>query len=141
MLGAHDGIDEQLGLADPHGVRAEGAQAHGVQFAVAEDDGRGRAPFHVGEGLHVDEVDFGLEGGLPAEGQVDEGAQERDIVGLQGVAAGLEDIQRLAVAEEHGYLALPDSELGSPLDRAGARCRPAVHDLVAGEVSPFDHVE
>ena len=135
-LAADHGVDEELRVGDAHGEVAEGAQAHHVELVVAEDDRLLGAPLEVGEDLAVDVDHVGAERDSSAEGEREDLGQQRDVGRGERVAAGAEDVERLAVAEEDRPLALLHDELRADLDLAAGR--PAVDELLAGRVVPLD---
>ena len=74
------------------GVGAEGPDADRAELRVAEHDRVLRAPFLVGPLPRRDEVDLGLERRVEAVLPALEGGEDRQVLGLQGVHAGAEDV-------------------------------------------------
>ena len=127
-------------VGDPHGVGAEGAQPHHAELRVAAGDRVPRPPLQVGEAAGVDEVDLGLERALEAVVPVLQRGQDRQVVGLELVEPGAEDVGELALVDEDRRLPLADGELGAVLDRV-ALALEAPDDGVAGVVGPVDDVD
>src|SRR5581483_6407211 len=73
--------------------------------------------------------------------QAEQSGQERNVVGREGVAAGAEDVERLAVAVEDRLLAFANDQLGAEAKLAGAALRDAVDDFIAVFVRILDQVE
>src|SRR6185436_15072261 len=90
--------------------------------------------------LGGDEDHRGLEGGLAAERDAEQARQERDVLGRQGMPAGAEGVEGLAVAEEDGLLALLDDELAAETDGRGAVGGYPRHHGAAGGILVLDHL-
>ena len=140
-LGPGHFADEQLGIVDLDGKDAEGAQADEAELGILEADRLLGAPFQVQEGLQVDEIDLGLERGLEAVGQGEQPGQQGDVHGRQDMAAGLEGVQGLAVAEKDRGLVLLDDQLRPELDVARALFGDAVRNLLSRLVEVLDDLE
>ena len=131
-------VTQQLRVRHLDAVDAVGPQPDHLELGVAEEDGLGRAPLLVREHVPVYEEDFRPEGRVTEERRGDEGRQERDVHGGEGVAPGLEHVVRLAVAEEHRPLGLPDDQLRADLELAGPLFGDPVDHLVPVLVHVFD---
>ena len=138
---ADDGVDEDLGVGDPHRELAEGAQAHHGELLVAEDHRLLGAPLEVEEGLGRDEDHRRLER---------RGAAERDAE-QAGVSTGTFWVASVWRPGPKVSSALPSrkntacwlSSTMSWLPRriaAGAVGRPARHHRLPGRVVVLDHV-
>ena len=122
------------------GVGPEGAHADRSEIRVAHHHGVRRAPLEVGDLAGADEVDLGHEGAVEAVLPARQGAEQREVLRLQAVLAGLEDVGHLALPHEDRALAGTHDELGPVLDLVVV-AREAPHQRVSAVVDPFDDVD
>ena len=87
-----------------------------LEVGVAHRDGLRGAPPDVGDGPGVDEVDLGPERAVEAVLPALQRREDREVLRLQFVVAGLELIGEGAAVDEHRFLALTNDELGTVLD-------------------------
>ena len=140
-LRADEAVDEQGRLQHLDAVDAVGPQADEAQLGVPEGDGVAGPPLEVGEQLHVDEVDLRPQGARHAPGEAEDLGQDGDVERRQGVAAGPEGVEGLALVEEDGRLALAHGELGAVFDLAGALLGEAVDKLLPRLVEPLQYFQ
>ena len=143
-LGADDLGHEHLRVADLEGIRAKALQERHAQThtGVAHDDRLGRAPFLVRPFLHRDEIDFGREGGAVVEGLADEVDKQRDVRGGNGVAAGVEHVERIPIAEEDRRLCFAYDHLRADAIIAdGTVVGETVDQFVGHFVRIFDNIK
>ncbi|MNP30319.1 hypothetical protein D3C76_1233860 [compost metagenome] len=85
---------------------------HQLILGLLKLDRRGGPPLDVHGAELVNIPNLSGKRGFAAEGDVHEGGQHRNILRRQGMAAGTEQIQRLASFKQDGFLGLIDDELG-----------------------------
>lgn len=102
--GADQRIDEQQRLHDLDVEQAVGAQADEAQFIILEGHRFAGAPFEAGENLGVDEIGLGPQGAFKTPRQSHDLVQNGNIGRFEGVPACVENMDGLAVVEEHAGL-------------------------------------
>ena len=138
VLCPHQRIDEKERLGDTGGEDAEGAQPHQPQLLVLERDRLLGAPLQIREHFEIDEIDLGTERAGEAPGEAQEPCEDGQVQRGERMPAGAEDVQALAVAEEHRRLTLAYDQLGSHLDVRRAFRGNTVHELPAVGIHPLD---
>ena len=131
---ADDAVDEKRRVFDLERGCAERAQAHHPQLAIAKDDGFRRSPFLVEELAHVDEHNLSRKRRFAHRRQADDAGEDWDICSGNRVPARPKHVERFAIAEKDGGLALADDHLRPKPEIAGAAFRFAMNDLIAGVV-------
>jgi hypothetical protein len=139
-VGPHQLLQQRLGIERFQGVGPEGAHADRPEVRVAHHHGVRRAPLEVGDLAGADEVELGHEGAVEAILPAGQGAEDGEVLRLQAVLAGAEDVGHLALPHEDGALAGPHDELGPVLDLVVV-AREAPHQCMAAVVDPFDDVD
>ena len=74
------------------------------------------SPFAVGDGARGDEKDIRLERALKSVFPALQGGKDGQVLGLQRVGAGREDVGELALVEKRGNLRFADDQLGAVFD-------------------------
>ena len=112
-----------------------------------------RSPFDTHLGGHIYKVSFAVESTLGIGGQLVQLFQQGQLLGLKGIAAGTEKVQRLAIPEEHRLLRFMYNELGAHVEILNGMlpykgvvvpfvldyaCKAVVLDLFG--LKPFRHV-
>src|SRR5205807_134032 len=140
VAAAGDLLVEDPGRGDLERVDAERPEADGTELAVADRDRVGRPPLLVQAQPRREEVDVALERRLEHLVPVGEVGQDRDVLRLDRVLAGPEQIGRLALVHEQRRLGLAHGELGALLDLHVAHGEAPGEDLVA-LLGPLDDVD
>ena len=111
-------LQQQLtGVGDPEIQHTTGADGNGcAALGLQEVDLLGGAPLDGQLMDQIEEVDLAVEGAFRVGGQLIQLFQHRQLLGFQGIAAGSEGVQRLAVPEENGLLGLVDDQLGTQVE-------------------------
>ena len=139
-VGADQLAQQPVRVGDPQRVCAERPQPHHAELGVAEHDRVLGAPLEVGELAGVDEVDLRLERRVEPVLPALERRQDRQVLGLQRVGAGREDVGDLPLVDEDGGLRLAHDELGAHLDLVLVAREPP-DDGVPAVVEPLDDVD
>ena len=115
-MSSHQSIDEQGGLNDLEVENTEGAQSNQAQFVVFEGYRIPGSPFQIGEGLQVDEIDFGPQRAFHSPRQAGDLRQYGNVECFQRVSPGTEDTYHFAFVKKYSRLALAYDKLGAEFD-------------------------
>jgi hypothetical protein len=102
--------------------------------------GTRRAPLEVGELARRDEVDLRLERAVEAVLPAAQRREDGDVLCLERVGPGPEDVGELAFVHEGRHLALAHDELRAVLDLVLVALE-AIGERLVGVVEPLDDVD
>ena len=140
MIGAGDVLEEHRDINDAEIVSTKGANANDAEVRIPHHDGIACAPFVAGEEPGVDEVDIALKGRLEVVLPAQQCAENRDVLGLEGVFTGAEGVDVLTQIDELSFLRFANQELGSVLDLL-VLIRKTPTEGVARVVFPLDDLQ
>jgi len=133
-------LEEAHRVDDLEVVGAEGAHPHHTEVGVAHHHRVGGAPLVAGEDAGGDVIDIRLERGLELVLPAQQVRQDRNVLGLERVAARPQGVRELAHVDELGHLALAHDQLRFVLDLLVV-VREAVGQRVARVIDPLDDVD
>ena len=109
-------LEQRLGIDDLQRVASEGTDPNRAEVGVPQWQRVGGAPLEVSGLAGADEEDVALERALEPVFPALEGAEDRDVVGIEFVTAGVEDVGDLSFVDEDRLLPRPHDQLGVVLD-------------------------
>ena len=140
LIGPDQFLEQGSRVGRAERVGPEGPDADRAKLRIAQHHGVGSAPLEVGQLPGADEIHLGTERAVEPIFPACEGRQQGQILALELVAAGLEDVGDLAAIDKDRLLSGADNQLGAVLDLVLVAGKPP-DQRVLRIVDPLDDVD